>query len=508
MLGLDRIARARASSRFGAPVDAPPRVLVARVANAERVLLACDQARAARVTPGLALADARALLPTIEVHMSDPVAEGRLLEAIADWVGRWTPLVATDGSDGLLMEVAGCAHLFGGEAAMLADVTARLSASGFTARAALAPTSVAARALALGGPGAIVPEGGDIAAALAPLALATLPISPNVTADLARLGLATIGDLLARPRAPLVKRFGRGLGEVLDQATGLRGAPISPRLPAALYVAERRFAEPLSHRDDIVGVGRALADNLCALLARHDEGARRLDLALFRVDGGVLRLDIGTSRPTRDPRVLADLIGHKLDALAEILDIGFGLDVIRLSLLETGGAVPEQARLDRAPSREESFARLVDRLGARLGERALMRLVPVASRIPERAVASVPATLHGDIGMTALWPRSAEPGDPPERPLRLLPSPEPVEAIASVPDGPPLRFRWRRALHEVVAAEGPERLAPEWWREPSAATRDYFRVEDSGGARFWLYRDGLWAERESAPRWYLHGLFA
>jgi protein ImuB len=508
MLGLDRITRARTPPRSAAPGEPPARVLVARVANAERVVLACPRAAAAGVAPGTSLADARARLPALEVHAADPGAERALLETVADWAGRWTPLVATDGDDGLLMEVAGCAHLFGGEEAMLADVVAGLARSGFLARAALGPNAVAARALALGAPGAIAPEGGDVAAILAPLPLATLPLPAAMTAELARLGLATIGDLLERPRAPLVKRFGRRLGEVLDQATGARGAPISPRGHAALYLAERRFAEPLSHRDDIVGVARALAGSLCELLARHDEGARRLELALFRVDGGVVTIDVGTSRPTRDPALLAGLIGHKLDALAETLDIGFGLDVVRLSLIETGGARAAQVRLDGAADDSEGFARLVDRLGARFGERALRRLVPLASHVPERAVASVPALLSGDVGARAVWPPAAAEGDPPERPLRLLPAPEPVEALASVPDGPPLRFRWRRALHEVVSAEGPERVSPEWWREPKAATRDYFRVEDAAGARFWLYRDGLWGEGAEPPRWYVHGLFA
>ena len=162
------------------------------------------------------------------------------------------------------------------------------------------------------------------------------------------------------------------------------------------------------------------------------------------------------------------------------------------------------------------LAPLVDRLGNRLGSEAVVRLVPRASHIPERAQSRVAlgrvALSRATDPFPAIAGAASLAGEAPARPLRLLAWPEPIEAVAPLPDDPPVLFRWRRALHKVARVRGPERLAPEWWREPDAdpdaATRDYFAVEDTQGGRFWLFREGLYLAEAAMPRWFLHGLFA
>lgn len=506
-LGLDRLRRRERAGLSPAPADGAPRALVVESAHGLRVHRPCARAARIGVRPGQPLADARALAPALHVDVADAAAEAGLLADLADWAQRWTPLVALDGADGLALDVTGSAHLFGGEAALLAEVPARFAAHGFSARAALAPNPVAARAFARAAPGARV-GAADLDAALAPLPIAALDIAPEVVAELARLGLSRLADLIARPRAPLARRFGPGLLDRLDQALGRRGAPTSPRLPTEAYVAERRFLDPITHRGDVATVARELAAGLAGLLERHHEGARALELALFRVDGGVVRVTVATSRPTRDPALIADLIGRRLDAMGEGLDVGFGLDVLRLSVTAAGPDAPRQNDLDPHAGEEEAVRRLIDRLDARLGAGRVAAFVPMDGHLPERAAALAAAARLGGAGAGG-WPGPTPAGEAAGRPLRLFHPPEPVEALAGVPDGPPLRFRWRRALHEVVRAEGPERIAPEWWRPGAAVlTRDYFRVEDGAGARFWLYRDGLYGRESAGPRWWLHGLFA
>lgn len=465
-------------------------------------------ALASGVRPGLALADARALIPALHVDPANPAADRACLADLADWARRWTPLTAIDG-EGLVLDVAGCAHLLGGEDALMADAARRFAALGFRVQIGFAPNPVAAAALALAGVSERIGQE-RLADALNPLPLQCLGLLPELVAGLGRVGLRSIGDLASRPRAPLARRFGQGLIDRLDQAYGVRGAPITPRLTSAPYVSERRFTEPLTHREDVRLVARDLAVHLASLLERHGEGARAVELSLFKVDGGVLNVPVATSRPLRDARLIADLIGRKLEALGETLDVGFGLDVVRLSVTLATVDAASQIDLDARHAEDEAVRRMVDRIGARLGAERLVRLVPLASHWPEHAACTVPAAQAGDLPSAAVWLHApVEPESVPERPVRLFSTPELVEAVAGVPDGPPVRFRWRRMLHEVAHAEGPERIAPEWWRPgASRLTRDYFRVEDANGARFWLYRDGLYEREETHPRWYLHGVFA
>lgn len=450
----------------------------------------------------MGLADARAMHPEIEVVEADDAADRQLLESLADWCDRYTPLVALDGADGLFLDIAGCAHLFGGEQTMLDDALKRLSQQGFRARAGLASTPgmawAAARFL---DPAPVSP--GEERATLMPLPLAALRLEPAERAGLESVGLRTVGAIVDAPRAPLARRFGAGVILRLDQALGEVEEAVSPRLPAAALSVERHLPEPVVLSEDVERLVFLLAGTLKEDLERRGEGARFLQLSLFRVDGAVRRLGVGASRPLREPALVLKLFRERLSAIGE-LEADCGFELVRLSALETARIAPEQADLAGGNGADETdLAMFADRVRARLGEGALAIPRPVESHVPERAVALMP---FGGLA-TGAAPMPV----PRERPIRLLPQAEPIDVfMAEVPEGPPRQFRWRRVLYRVARAEGPERIAPEWWlgggqEEP---TRDYFRIEDEEGRRYWLYRQGLYDATADMPRWYLHGLFA
>ncbi|MDP2357074.1 MAG: DNA polymerase Y family protein [Beijerinckiaceae bacterium] len=453
------------------------------------------------------------------------------LGLIADWCRRFTPLAAADAPDGIVLDVAGAAHLFGGEAALAAQVEEKLARHG--ARTGLADTPEAAWALARYGADAarerILPAGDAkaLARAMANLPVAALRIELETARALSQTGLKCIGDIVHRPRAPIVARFGAQVFARLDAMMGLAKRPISPRFEAPAYVAERRFAEGIAAREQIESTIASLARDLCDMLARHDEGARSLAVILFRVDGAVRRIDCAASRPLREPSAIARLFREKIEALSRDeggLDVGYGFDLLRLAVMQAEKFAPGQSGFKlsdlagprsandsrgfhRVARADDALADFLDRMSARFGAHRVLRFWPQDSHMPEAAALAMPAS------------RGAPPQPPPApegrglRPLRLFEKPEPIETIAEVPDGPPLRFRWRRAMHEVVAIEGPERIAPQWWKNAAPAlTRDYFRVEDSNGRRFWLYREGLYgaqgALQVNGPRWFVQGLFA
>jgi protein ImuB len=262
---------------------------------------------------------------------------------------------------------------------------------------------------------------------------------------------------------------------------------------------------------------RKLADDLVVLMERQAKGARRIELSLYRVDGAVRRIRIGASRPLNEARAIVRLIAERLASPNEdAIDAGYGVDLMRLACLTAEPLAPSEAELERAheAERARSLAELLDRLSARLGARAVTRRELIDAHLPEQAEAAAPATL-GHARTRSESRHCEEPaglarGDgasAPARPLRLFARPEPIEALAEVPDSPPLRFRWRRVLHDVAAIEGPERIAAPWWRHAGAPTRDYFRAEDSEGRRFWLYREGLWGRETAQAKWFVHGLF-
>ena len=500
-LSTDRIHRRRRQSA-APPLDAAL-VIIAERRNALRIVALDDAAAALGLVEDTALAEARARYPLLEVAHEDPRADAALLESIAEYCLRWTPLVACAAHDGIFLDVTGCAHLFGGEENLVADLRARLTRQGFHVRVAIASTPGMASALARFGPETVLPPGAE-RRALAKLPLAALRIDHDRAAALARVGLKKIGDIYELPRAPLAARFGRHLLDQLDRALGLLEEPVSPRLEVAPYIAERPFAEPVGREEDILHALSGLARQLAVMLERHGEGARRLELTLFRADGAVFAVEAGTSRASRDPAAIAALFAERLDVLRDELDPGFGYDLVRLSVLAAERADAAQSDL-AGPDEAAELARMFDRLGARLGLDRIMRQETRESHLPERAARNVP--LYCAENAAPVWETESE--APPARPLRLLTRPEEIVAVAAVPDGPPARFRWRHMLHEVARAEGPERIAAEWWRTTEGQpTRDYYRVEDKEGRRFWLFREGLFERETARPRWFLHGTFA
>jgi len=629
---LRRLSTDRIERRLSAPADGP-RVVVASIKSAQRIVALNDAAARLGLKRDMSLADARAMYPSLPAADADWQADRRLLEAIADWCDRYTPLIGLNPPDGLVLDITGCAHLFGGEASLARDLVMRLKRQGFAARATVADTVGCAWAVAHYGdfaalvtvPSPLVGEGcsevprkewvrgqagpltqpcmlnarrcplpaaappsearvrrghlssvragrspvglasangerardadaecsarivprGETEAAILPLPVAALRIDPAIAAELVTMGLKRVADLAARPRAPLAARFGEALVRRLDQALGRQDEPITPRLPLPAALAEQRFAEPIALEACVLGIIEHLAHQLAEVLERRGEGARLIGVALFRTDGAVHRLEIGTGSPLRDPARVRRLFEDRLATLGDACDPGFGYDVVRLSALVVERCDPVQGGLINEDligegligeglgdaDRAEELAHLIDRLGARFGLRRVTRLVPQDTHIPEFAVVAVPA--HAACHTTGVFSlpttrfarggrgdRESVPADiqndeaqdtlSPIRPIRLFQRPEPVDAVAEVPDGPPVRFRWRQVLHEVAQAEGPERIAMQWWRDADgrALTRDYFRVESRMGARVWLYREGLYGRETERPRWYLHGLFA
>jgi protein ImuB len=509
-----------------------PLVTVATQNNA-RTIMAVDPAAAAQgLTPGLKLPDARALVPGIVAMPADPAADAACLSRLAAWCLRYSPSTTPDGppgqsgqGGGLWIDISGAAHLLGGEARLAADVINRLAALGFAARVAIADTPGAAWALARfasAGPDDIrIASPGRTQAALDPLPPAALRLSPAAVETLERLGLRRIADLHDAPRTGLAARFGDEVTRRLDQALGRAFEPISPQAPPARWRAQLAFAEPLFAPEDVARVAHHLLTALSSQLAAAELGARTLDLRYYRADGTLASASIGTSRPTRDPAALARLFAEQFDTI----DPGFGIEAATLDAPCVEPLLPAQPGLSlTSPGRIEAalaagaelpdLAPLIDRLINRLGDDAVLRLETRERHIPEEAVrfcslsAAKTRTVARPLTPTLLSPRDAA-----ARPLRLLRRPEAIDVTAPVPDDPPLQFRWRHLVHRVTGAEGPERLSPEWWRywdrkarAPSRETRDYYRVEDVSGRRYWLYRDGTWRPNIS-PRWYLHGFF-
>jgi protein ImuB len=513
-LPIDRIKR-RLCQGNAAPADTnQPSIVVAKQNNALQIFALDDAAAALNLEVGLPLANARAICPQLQVFDADEAADALALNAIAAWCDRFTPLVALDSPHGLLLDITGCVHLFGGEAAMLRLVCDALTAQGFTVSAAIAGTSVCARTMTRHVHGRIV-RAGEEADAVRPLPVSALGADATVVVGLRRAGLKTIGDVASRARHEITARFGAGFTTLLEQALGQSDAPISPLKPLPDYIVEKRFAEPVATDEVIAATLSRLAGMLVAAMAQQGKGARRLEACFFRTDGAVRTIMVDTGQPVTRPEVIDRLFCERLGALSDPLDPGFGFDLIRLSASRTEIVVQQQRDLDANVHDNDELAALIDRIAARIGGRRVVVHLPQDTHIPERAVWAASAQHHLAAAAQALWPARAD-GEPPLRPIRLFERPEQIKVIAQVPDGPPARFVWRRATHAVVRAEGPERLAMEWWRaQGGMLTRDYFRVEDEAGLRFWLYRDGLYdreIEQQEGkpvqPNWFMHGLFA
>lgn len=543
--------------RRQAPAHVPddvPLALVEKGPHGLRIHAANAAARAAGVEVGAALPDARAALPALAVRAAEPERDRDALMALASWLGRYGPARNMDGVDSAWIDVTGVPHLFGGEGALCADLARRLSHLGLTVRIGLADTLGAAHALArcgTSGPlaGWTIAPPGNTKAALADLPVAALRLAPGDVRLLIRLGLKRIGQLYGLPRATLAARFrqagksqaGRGqagrtsagiaAAELLlrlDQALGLVAEPRPPLLPPPETLSRLAFPEPLLTSDGVAGALERLAILLAARLSDQNLAARRFRLALYRTDGTVAVASIGTRAPCRDAVHIRRLMSERLEAL----DAGFGIDVVTLEAGHLGPLEAHQIGFDAVASGDTGDpGALIDRLTSRLGRSRVLVPVVTESHAPERREAWRPAL---DGGGAAAEEATALAARGPIRPALLLSPPEPIAVLAGIPDGAPQRFVWRRLARRIVRSEGPERIAPEWWRHIGSEfrapeTRDYYRLEDVTGARYWVFREGLYGAEaarrgegmregdagdaadggvSTVPRWFVHGLFA
>jgi protein ImuB len=473
--------------------------LVTQASDGRRRIVAAADARALALglAPGMALAHARAMVPGLAVAEADPDGDAQALARLAAWCLRIAPLTAAAPPDGIWIDATGSAHLHGGEAAMLAALVERIGGTGATARAAIADTPGAAHAVArhAGVATSVVPHG-ESAAALAELPIAGLRLPDDMLTGLHQLGLERIGQLAAVPRAPLARRFGKLPGLRLDQALGRVSEPIRPVFPEELISHRLAFAEPLLTAEAFALVIGELVRAVCVHLEETGQGARRLDLVFERVDGTLQTVSIGTARPVRGDRHLARLLDEKI----ETIDPGLGVEAMRL-LVPLAEPLAYTQAATGGDAAAADIAVLVDRIENRLGLGRVYRPAAVESDVPERSVRHVPV-LAPPTG--AAWPEDLP------RPVRLLDPPQPVEAMALLPDQPPVAFTWRGRRHRIRHADGPERIFGEWWRRPAetSAVRDYFAVEDEDGRRFWLFRRGDGADPDTGDlHWFLHGVF-
>jgi protein ImuB len=521
-LALDRWRRVNRLA-FGEGADAAPLALISDTAHGPRIDAVNAAGRAAGAGPGMRLTDARALCPDLAAVPSDSAGDLAYLEKLALWAQRWGPWSALDPPDGLLVDITGTAHLFGGEAGLLADLEAAFADQGLSTRAAIAPTAGAAWALAHFAPqvaaqGAILGAQDDPMRLLGGLPVAALRLDNDVLGVLRRLGLKRLGDLAglglaglddahdpAAARDALHRRFRNRKSPAanplirLDQLLGRVPEPLLPVVAQPMPLVQRRLMEPIRHRTLLDQVLGDLAQDLERELEARGQGARRIAFGLWRVDGEVLIRRLELAAATRDPAHITRLFAGKLEGI----DAGFGIEMVRLHASWCEPLSLSQADIEAAAEAHgTTLAACIDRLTARLGAQAVTRAVPHASHLPER----------GQRWQAPLAPEPTSQGALifHERPLKLLDKSEGIAVLYAAPDGSPQRFRWRGEVRDVVRVEGPERIAPEWWRERSSARlRDYYRIEDAAGRRYWIYRCGMAGDgRGGAPDWFLQGLYA
>ena len=503
------------------------------------IIAANEAAGAYGIGAGQRLVDGLAIDPKLDVENFDPIRTEKKLLLAARWVGRYSPWVGLgwrvkqhDHAYGLLLDITGCAHLLGGERALIRDLIDRFARRGICARASVAGNIGSAWALAHFSQMemTVLPNGQEVDA-LSALPVEALRIDPKNVELCRRFGLRKISSLLPIARPSLTQRFGEDIVLRMDQAFGMAAENIIPILPPPEFHVHKNLAVPQTDLPSIQQEIGRLTEVLSAQLKRQGRGARRIDLCLMRTDRATLGLAVPMSQPMQNAGHIRRLLEDRLEQVKSGFDAAFGVDEISLTALRTAPVHVEQLGLYHSADRSSSsvvgkmhdvsektlqaFAGVRDRIINRLGAKSLVRLVPHASHIPEQAVRYIPA-LSVPEQPTVTRRSNAQPVFTEyERPLILFPTPERVEVIAEIPEGAPRRFRWRKQLHNIVEARGPERIGSAWWQaaygHKTGLTRDYFRLEDSNGYRFWIYRDGLYDQdlpNATLPRWYLHGLFA
>ncbi len=445
------------------------------------------------IVPGMVVADVRAILPSVEVLPDDPAAENKLLKDLAEYCFRYTPTVATDSPDGLMLDISGCAHLWGGELPYLKTITTRFHKGGYDIRAAIAGTIGTAWAVARYGNNKPIVEPGAQTEALFPLPPAALRLNSTTLQRMEKLGFREIGQLIRIPQSNLRRRFGDGLLTRLGQALGTEHETLQPIRPTPVYQERLPCLEPIRTAKGIEIALKRLLETLCEQFFREGKGMRTGVLTGYRIDGEIEQISIGTSRASRNAAHLFKLFELKIPEIEPAL--GIELFVLEATLVEDVSETQE-ALWNTGGNNPKAVAELLDNIAGKVGMQAIHRYLPQEHYWPEHSVK--------EINSLEEQPETEWRTDRP-RPLHLLPEPEPVEVMVALPDYPPLHFRHRGNIVRIARADGPERIEQEWWLR-TGPPRDYYRVEDENGARYWLFRLGLYGNEK--PQWFLHGFFA
>lgn len=470
-LALDALAR-------GAREPGPLAVVSSPGANA--AVIACNPAARSRgVRVGLAPAAACALDSSLKILARDAAAEQAALERIAAWAMQYTPTVSVAAPSGVLLEIAGSLKLFGGLSRLCGLIENGVSALGYGACIACAPTPLAAQWCARAGFAVKARHHDALRHVLKQLPAAVLDQPPRTAALLEDVGARTVGDFLQLPRDGAARRFGQRLLDDLDRALGRLPDPRAPYTPPPRFAAALPLPAPVHETEALLFAARRLIAELCGFLAARGSGVQRLCLA-FSHDGRA------------DTRIALDLVaasrdsGHLLNVLRERLArVGLPAPATAIALAGELLAPLPFGNLSFLPApgeHAETIARLVERLRARLGDAAISGLDLVADHRPERAWrACEPGRGHAADGPA---PRGA-------RPLWLLALPRPLEERNNTPcrDGP------------LTLLAGPERIESGWW-DGGDIVRDYFIACDSARSLLWIYR-----ERRESGGWYLHGFY-
>jgi protein ImuB len=459
------------------------------------VTAANAQVQTQGVDTGMAVADARAIIPSLQVLDDNPELPGKLLKGFAEWCIRYTPSVTIDAPDGLMLDVTGCTHLWGSEKQYLTFIIKRLKDFGYDARAAMADTIGTAWAVARFGQDALIVESGQQTTALLLLPPAALRLEAETAERLEKLGLRRVSNFISMPRTALRRRFGTLFLLRLDQALGYEEEVIQPVQPIEPYQERLPCLEPIVTATGIEIALQRLLDILCHRLEQEQKGLRVASFKGYRVDGKIEKIEIGTNRPSSNSRHLFKLFENKIDSI----EPGFGIELFTLEASKVEDIVPLQEKLweNTGGLDDIGLSELLDRIGGKIGANQIHRYVPDEHYWPELSFKPA-ATINESLQTN--WKVNRP------RPLQMLFKPEPIEVTAPIPDYPPMLFRYKGKLHKIIKADGPERIEQEWWLQ-QGQHRDYYSVEDEDGNRYWLFRSGHYGVAKS-HQWFIHGFFA
>jgi protein ImuB len=446
------------------------------------------------ISVGMALADARAIIPKLEVRDDKPDLAAKLLSRLAEWCIRFTPVVAVDHPDGLLLDVTGCSHLWGGDEPYLAEIIKKVNARGYDVRAAIADTIGLAWGIARFGKEPFVITSDQHIETLMNLPPDALRVEPGAVERLHKLGLHQVRQLIEMPRSSLRRRFGQNFITRLAMALGQEVETIQPVMPLEPYQERLPCLEPIVTATGIEIALRQLLETLCSRLRLEQKGLRTAVFKSYRVDGKMEQIEINTNRPSHNIKHLFKLFEIKLPTIEPAL--GIELFVLEAPKVEDHLVVQEKMWKESGGLNDVGLAELIDRFTAKFGAQAVHRYIPDEHYWPERSIKLASSLQEKP---TTEWPVNKL------RPMLLLPTPVPIEVTAPIPDYPPMLFRYKGKVHPIVKADGPERIEQEWWLQ-QGQHRDYYRVEDEEGHRYWLFRLGHYHDK--TYQWFLHGFFA